>query len=60
MLTENLALAIGLSRTEAALRRRLDAPLGSGHGIGFTDFQILAESLQSRVDACAPPILPSA
>ena len=43
MLSDNVTLAIGLSRADAALRRRLEGPLGGGHGIGFTDFQILAE-----------------
>jgi DNA-binding MarR family transcriptional regulator len=43
MLTDNVTLAVGLSRADAALRRRLEGPLGGGHGIGFTDFQILAE-----------------
>lgn len=43
MLTENTALALGLSRFEAALRRRLEGPLGGGHGIGYTDFLIMAE-----------------
>ncbi len=43
MLTENTVLALGLSRSEAALRRRLEGPLGGGHGIGYTDFLIMAE-----------------
>ncbi|HET7815356.1 MAG TPA: MarR family transcriptional regulator [Candidatus Baltobacteraceae bacterium] len=43
MLSDNVTLAVGLSRADAALRRRLEGPLGGGHGIGFTDFQILAE-----------------
>lgn len=48
MITENAALALGLSRSESALRRRLDAPLGGGHGLGFTDFQILSELVSVR------------
>ena len=43
MLTENVSLAVGISRAEAGLRKRLDGPLGGGHGLGFTDFQILTE-----------------
>ncbi|MFN2449125.1 MAG: MarR family winged helix-turn-helix transcriptional regulator [Candidatus Baltobacteraceae bacterium] len=43
MLTENVAFALGLSRAEAALRRRLEGPLGGAHGIGMTDFLILSE-----------------
>ena len=43
MLTENVSLAVGISRAEAGLRKRLEGPLGGGHGLGFTDFQILAE-----------------
>lgn len=43
MLTENISLASGVARLEAALRKRLEGPLGGTHGIGFTDFQLLAE-----------------
>ncbi len=43
MLSENTALAVGISRFESAVRRRLDGPLGGGHGIGYTDFLIMAE-----------------
>ncbi|HZZ65324.1 MAG TPA: MarR family transcriptional regulator [Candidatus Baltobacteraceae bacterium] len=43
MLSENAALALGMLRAEGALRRRLEAPLGARHGIGFTDFAILTE-----------------
>jgi DNA-binding MarR family transcriptional regulator len=43
MLAENAILAIGISRADAALRKQLEGPLGGAHGIGFTDFQILAE-----------------
>lgn len=43
MITENTALALGLSRWEAALRRRLEGPLGGGHGLGYTDFIIMSE-----------------
>lgn len=43
MLTENISLAVGISRADSALRKRLEGPLGGGHGIGFTDFQILSE-----------------
>jgi DNA-binding MarR family transcriptional regulator len=43
MLTENLALAGGLSRADAILRKRVEGPLGGAHGIGFTDFQFRTE-----------------
>lgn len=43
MLSENAVLAVGISRADATLRRRLEGPLGGAHGIGFTDFQILSE-----------------
>jgi DNA-binding MarR family transcriptional regulator len=43
VLTENVALALGLSRSAAALRRRAEAPLCASHGIGFTDFIIMSE-----------------
>jgi DNA-binding MarR family transcriptional regulator len=43
MLSENVVLALGIARAEAALRKRLEGPLGGAHGIGFTEFQILAE-----------------
>ncbi|HZT14133.1 MAG TPA: MarR family transcriptional regulator [Candidatus Baltobacteraceae bacterium] len=43
MLTDNAALALGLWRTDALIRRRLEGPLGGGHGIGYTDFIILSE-----------------
>ncbi len=43
MITENAALALGISRFESVLRRRIEAALRAGHGTGFTDFFILAE-----------------
>jgi DNA-binding MarR family transcriptional regulator len=43
VLTENVALALGLCRSQAALRRRVEAPLSAAHGIGFTDFMIMSE-----------------
>lgn len=43
MITDNAALALGLSRADALIRKRLEGPLGGGHGIGYTDFIILAE-----------------
>ena len=55
MLTDNVALALGLSRAEALLRKRLEGPLGGGHGIGYTDFIILAE-LSSVVGGRLRPV----
>lgn len=43
MLTENAALALGMTRVESALRRRVDAALHAQHGLSFTDFLVLAE-----------------
>ena len=43
MLTDNAALALGIWRADALIRKRLEGPLGGGHGIGYTDFVILAE-----------------
>ncbi|HEY8297199.1 MAG TPA: MarR family transcriptional regulator [Candidatus Baltobacteraceae bacterium] len=43
MITQNLALAIGISRADAWIRRRLEAAVGGAHGIGYTDFLILFE-----------------
>lgn len=43
MLTHEAALAVGLARAEAWLRRKLEPALGAFHGIGFTDFLILSE-----------------
>jgi DNA-binding MarR family transcriptional regulator len=40
MLPENVALALGLSRVDAFLRKRIEPALP---GIGYTDFIILAE-----------------
>ncbi len=55
MLTENAALAVGLWRADALLRKRLEGPLGGVHGIGYTDFVILAE-LDSVVGGRLRPI----
>ncbi len=43
MLTESIALAVGLSRADAWLRREIDAGLRALHGIGYTDLLILLE-----------------
>lgn len=55
MLTDNAALALGLSRADALIRKRLEGPLGGGHGIGYTDFVILAE-LDSVVGGRLRPV----
>lgn len=43
MITDNAALALGIWRADALIRKRLEGPLGGGHGIGYTDFVILSE-----------------
>ncbi|MDQ2872409.1 MAG: MarR family transcriptional regulator [Candidatus Eremiobacteraeota bacterium] len=43
MMTQALALAVGISRADAWLRRLMDAQLGAVHGLGYTDFLVLAE-----------------
>ncbi|HEV3154337.1 MAG TPA: MarR family transcriptional regulator [Candidatus Baltobacteraceae bacterium] len=43
MVTENAALALGIWRADALIRKRLEGPLGGGHGLGYTDFIILSE-----------------
>lgn len=52
MVPENVALALGLSRTDAWLRKRIEPSLP---GIGYTDFIILAE-LDSVVGGRLRPI----
>lgn len=38
---DTLAFSLRLARAYAALTRRLDGPLGSLHGLSFSDFQLL-------------------
>jgi DNA-binding MarR family transcriptional regulator len=52
MLPENVALALGLSRMDAWLRKRIEPAL---NGIGYTDFVILAE-LDSVVGGRLRPV----
>jgi|SRR5579884_1113823 len=52
MIPENVALAVGLSRMDAWLRRRIEPALP---GIGYTDFFILAE-LDSVVGGRLRPV----
>lgn len=52
MIPENVALAVGLSRVDAWLRKRIEPALP---GIGYTDFMILAE-LDSVVGGRLRPI----
>jgi DNA-binding MarR family transcriptional regulator len=52
MFTENVALALGVARIDAWLRKRVDAVLP---GIGFTDFMILNE-LASVVGSRLRPV----
>lgn len=52
MIPENVALAIGLSRVDAWLRKRIEPALP---GIGYTDFILLAE-LDSVVGARLRPV----
>ena len=52
MLPENVALALGLSRVDAWLRKRIEPSLP---GIGYTDFVILAE-LDSVVGGRLRPV----
>lgn len=52
MLPENVALALGLSRVDAWLRKRIEPALP---GIGYTDFIILAE-LDSVVGGRLRPV----
>ena len=55
MLTDDVALALGITRADALIRKRLEGPLGGGHGIGYTDFIILAE-LASVVEGRLRPV----
>jgi DNA-binding MarR family transcriptional regulator len=43
MTSDNVALALGISRADVWMRKRIDPALGALHAIGYTDFQILAE-----------------
>lgn len=52
MIPENVALALGLSRVDAFLRKRVEPALP---GIGYTDFVILAE-LDSVVGGRLRPV----
>jgi DNA-binding MarR family transcriptional regulator len=52
MIPENVALAVGLSRVDAWLRKRIEPSLP---GIGYTDFMILAE-LDSVVGGRLRPV----
>jgi DNA-binding MarR family transcriptional regulator len=52
MIPENVALAVGLSRVDAWLRKRIEPALP---GIGYTDFMILAE-LDSVVGGRLRPV----
>src|SRR5579864_853469 len=55
MLTDDVALALGIARADTLIRKRLEGPLGGGHGIGYTDFIILAE-LASVVEGRLRPV----
>jgi DNA-binding MarR family transcriptional regulator len=52
MIPENVSLAVGLSRVDAWLRKRIEAALPA---IGYTDFMILAE-LDSVVGGRLRPV----
>lgn len=48
MLTDDVALAVGLSRAAAWLRQHLQPQLEALHGLGYTDFLLLSELASVR------------